>query len=107
MSTQPMTSVSVALGRIMWMVIGPLALVLCAFSVAERGNGWLTAIDLLFFGFLAATLLGRYAEYRGGHPTNSTGDPVTPGQLRRYAWTMLLGGVAVWAVANLIGNHLL
>jgi hypothetical protein len=79
---------------------------LCAFSVADHGQGWFTLRDGLYFFFLALTFLGRYVEFRGDDPRTSTGEPVAPGALRRYGLGLLLAGVALWSAANLLGNHL-
>jgi hypothetical protein len=105
MNTSQATSLSVTLGRITWMVLGPFATLLCAFSVAEHGRGWFTVRDALLFLFLAATFLGRYMESLGGEPRTSTGEPAAPGALRRYGLGLAAAGVALWAVANLLGNH--
>jgi hypothetical protein len=64
-------------------------------------------IDLLFFLFLAGTVLARYLEFRAGDPRTATGQPATWGDFRRYAAVLIVGGFAVWTVANVLGNHLL
>lgn len=98
-------TLGVVLGRITWMVLGPFAILLCAFAVAEHGEGWFTLRDALLFLFLALTFLGRYVESRGADPRTSIGEPTAPGALGRYGLGLVLAGVALWAVANLLGNH--
>ncbi len=105
MATPQAPTLGVVLGRIMWMVLGPFAVLLCAFAVADHGQGWFTLRDALLFLFLALTFLGRYVEFRDADPRTSTGEPAAPGALRRYGLGLALAGVALWAVANLFGNH--
>ena len=52
-------------------------------------------------------LLGRWLEFRGGNPQTTTGEPATPADLRRYVLTLIVAGPILWALANLIGNHVL
>lgn len=75
--------------------------------IATEGGGWLTSRDFAFFIVLAATIFGRYLEFRGGDPRTLTGEPATPAHLRRYVAAALCIGLAVWLLANLIGNNLL
>ena len=107
MTTDSQTSFSMTIARIFWMMIGPLALILLAFKIVQTGTGWLTPIDLSFFGVLAAVIVCRWLEFRGGDPRTSTGEPATPDDLRRFVVTATLGGVGVWALANVLGLHLL
>ena len=105
MPTQAKTSLPVFLSRIFWMMVGPLTLVLLAFSIVIKGSGWLTLTDLAFLGVLGSLLLARWLEFQGGKPRTSTGEPATPAHLRRYAITTIVLGASAWVAANLVGNH--
>jgi len=107
MSTSPTGSLAAVLGRLVWMMVGPLSLALTLYYIVTSGTGWGTGVDLLYFVILLAMILGKWLEFRGGDPRTSTGDPAKPGDLRRYILMTLGVGAAVWAVANLVGNHLL
>jgi hypothetical protein len=107
MNTSPTGSSAAVLGRLVWMMIGPLSLALTLYYIVSSGTGWRTGADVLYFVILAAMIVGKWLEFRGGDPRTSSGDPVKPGDLRRYIVMALGVGVAVWAVANLVGNHLL
>ena len=107
MNTTPTGSLAAVLGRLVWMMVGPLALVLTLYYVVTSGTGWRTGADVLYFVILLAMIVGKWIEFRGGDPRTSSGEPVKPGDLRRYILMTLVLGTILWAVANLVGNHLL
>jgi hypothetical protein len=107
MSTEHAPSLSLFLSRIVWMMFGPLFLLLCAGKVISTGNGWFTPADIAYFVVLAVTLFARWFEFLKGQPQTATGDPATAADLHRYTLAMLALGLGVWVVANLIGNYLL
>jgi hypothetical protein len=106
MGTQDAKGVSfgVACARVFWMMVGPMALAILAFGVAERGGGWLTGLDIAYLVTLAAMLAARWLEFRGGQAQTAEGEPLTAAGLRRYLVTAASVGLAVWAGANVIGN---
>lgn len=85
------------------MMVGPITLALLAFSIAQQRGGWLSFASLAYFPVLAATLLGRWLEFRCGHPMTSTGEPAKAADLRRYLIVAASLGLAAWVVANLPG----
>jgi hypothetical protein len=95
------------LGRLFWMMIGPLLLVLTIYFIATSGTGWTTTADLLYFVILGGMILGKWLEFRGGSPQTSTGEPATAADLHRYILMLVTIGPVVWVLANLVGNHLL
>ncbi len=58
MSTPTTTPLSAVFGRLFWMMIGPLALVLTIYFIATSGTGWTTTADLLYFVILGGMILG-------------------------------------------------
>ena len=90
--------------RIFWIMLGPMLLALLTLGVVSHGNGWFTGVDIAFFTVLAGIILARWVEFRGGNPLTSTGEPAEPRHLRRFAMLAAGAGVAIWIVANLIGN---
>jgi hypothetical protein len=99
MTTLP-TPAYAGFARIFWMFVGPVLLVMIAFSIARSGE--LSVADLVYFGVLGGIILARWAEFRGGSPQTAEGEPATPAHLRRYAVTALSVGLAVWVVARLV-----
>ena len=100
-----LTPASAILGRLAWMMFGPMLLAMAFFAVATNGGGWLTGADVGYFLALGLMLLGRWLEFRGGRPETMTGEPATPGNLRRYLLAAGAGGLAAWVFGNLLGNH--
>lgn len=109
MTPDPMTprttSFPVALARVFWMMVGPMALVVLLIGILTKGSGWFTLTDFAFFTVLGGMLLARVIEFRGGNPLTDLGEPATPAHLRRYVIATLVVGLGVWVLANLIGNH--
>jgi hypothetical protein len=101
------TSFSALFGRVFWMMIGPLALVLLGFTIIRIGSGWLTWADAAFLAVLGAMLLARWAEFRRGNPQTVTGEPATRTHLHHYVRAAIPAGLSAWIAANVVGNYLL
>lgn len=98
------TSPVAMLGRITWMMIGPMALAVAAFLVVSKGGGWLTSADLSYLAVLVVMLFGRWLEFQGANPQKATGEPATANDLRNYVLGATIVGLVVWVIANLLGN---
>jgi hypothetical protein len=106
-NTKPVTSLFVLGARLTWVPLGPLALLGIIGGIVSQGTGWFTGLDAAFGVVLGLMLLGRWVEYRSGSATTVTGEPATPEQFRRYMTFLPPLAVAVWIVANAVGNHVL
>jgi hypothetical protein len=100
-------SFSALFGRVFWTMIGPLSLVLLAFTIIRIGSGWMTWADIAYFAVLGGMLLARRQEFRRGNRRRADGNPATPADLHRYVQLIIPIGLGVWVVANVVGNHLL
>lgn len=89
--------------RVVWFLFGPMALLVLAIMIAEKGSGWFGPSSIAFLLVLSITVLARWLDCRGGQPRAADGQPATAAQLRRYFIAAPVAGLAVWAVANLIG----
>jgi hypothetical protein len=107
MATATMTSTPAFFGRLSWMIVGPFALAVCTISIAQRGDGWLSPLDLVYFLVLCGMLIGRWSEFRFSQPMTATGECATAQHLRRYVWVTGGLGMAIWVGAKLIGNHVI
>jgi hypothetical protein len=105
--TATTSSVVAVLGRLTWMMFGPIVLFLITFRLFERQPNFFGLADGAYFGTLGAVLLGRWAEFRGGAALTAAGEPATAADLRRYLKWAALIGLVVWATAKLIGALLL
>jgi hypothetical protein len=100
-------SVSVLLGRLMWVAFGPIALILITLGIVMQGAGWLTGLDAMFAFVAGLMLLGRWWEQRSGAATRATGEPATAQDFRRFITVFPIVALALWILANLLGNHAL
>ncbi len=103
-SNQPTTSMFLIFVRVFWMGLGPIILTIISFSIISQGGGWFTPADIAFLVVLGALPLARWIEFRRGNPQTSTGEPATPAHLRKYVVGVISLGLAVWSLANLLGN---
>jgi hypothetical protein len=99
-------SALVLLGRIIWVMFGPLLLLAIAFFILTQ-PGWRLGINIAYVVTLVAIVLGRWIEHLGGDPKTSTGEPSTPADLHRFTILAVGGGLALWLVANVIANFVL
>jgi hypothetical protein len=106
-ASKPISSLSVLGARLAWVVLGPLALVGITWGIVSRGTGWFTGLDAAFGVVVGLMLLGRWVEHRSGTGTTLTGEPATPEQFKRYMTLLPPLAVAVWIIANVLGNHVL
>ncbi len=96
------SSFVVVLGRIFWMILGPLCLFLLAFALTKQPPGWFRVLDLAFFALLGSIILVRWLEFRSGRAQTATGEPATAADLRKYTVMMVALGFVVWIGANLL-----
>lgn len=98
---------TVLLGRLMWMLFGPVILAYTIYIIVSRGEGWLTPWDAVFVIVAALMIGGRWIEQRSGTAMTATGERATPEDFARYVRILLPAAIGVWIVANVVGNHLL
>ncbi|MHB1033586.1 MAG: hypothetical protein ACYC35_06590 [Pirellulales bacterium] len=109
MSDSPSSSASgfAFFARSVWMVLGPMALAATISVIVTSGAGWLTPADAAYFVILAAMLAGRWIEFQGGSAKDSYGKPTTREHVRSYLIKAPAIGIAIWVLANVVGNYLL
>ena len=100
-------SVLAVLGRAFWVMFGPLLLTASGFMILFRtGTGWRTGADMTFLATLVLMVLARWAEFAGGEPLKSTGEPATPQDFRRFTIAVMIGGLGFYLLANLLSNYI-
>jgi hypothetical protein len=82
------------------MLAGPAALLLLAFSLAGKQDGWFSSQSIAFLVVLAAVIATRWLD-----PQTSDGEPTTGAHLRMFTATAVGVGLAAWAIANMLGNY--
>jgi hypothetical protein len=101
----PISSFGVLGARLTWAMFGPLALVVLAWAIGSRRQGWLTGLDAPYAAVVILMMLGRWVEHRSGTATTLTGEPATAAQCRRYLVLLPIVAVAAWIVAKVLGNY--
>jgi hypothetical protein len=91
--------------RLLWMMVGPITLMLLAFQLTQQRQGWLSATTAAYFLVLGGTVFGRWMEFRSGLPMTVTGEPATTGHLHRYSLAAGAIGAVIWLAANLVGSR--
>jgi hypothetical protein len=99
------TPTRVVFGRLYWMLVGPIMLTFATLHIVFKGTGWLTPADAFYFIVLAGLIVGRWLEFAGGKPLTGTGEPATWHDFRRYSYGVVVLGIAVWVLANALGNR--
>ena len=108
MDNQPETnSISGCLFRTYWMILGNLALFICAAIIANKHAGtyfMLSATDAVYWAFAISTGLARFVDIRWFKGQTSTGEPATMKHLAGYE--LILAGVAAgtWVLAHVIAK---
>lgn len=103
MATEPKTSLPHFLGRLAWMLLGPMGLMIAALAIARGDGGWFGAADVVFWLLVGLMLVGRLQEFRGGKPLTADGEPADAGHLRRYLIAAPLAAGALWLAAHGFG----
>jgi hypothetical protein len=98
------TSGFVGLGRVIWVVLGPMIMALTTSHIVLNGTGWHTPADYVFFAILGVMILGRWFEVLGRVPLTSVDEPATRRDFFRYAAVVLVAGLTIWIFANTLGN---
>jgi len=93
------------LARLVWFGIGPALMLILAIVNLEHGGGWMSTSDVIYFVVLGVTILARYLDFQSGNAQTATGAPATSAHLRWYVPGISLVALAVWGIANLIGNR--
>jgi hypothetical protein len=97
MSSSQTTSFVAIVARLIWMLAGPAALLLMAYSLLRNENGWLSSQSIAFLVVLAVVIIARWFD-----PQTSEGQPTTTAHLRTFTAAAAGIGLAAWAVTNVI-----
>ena len=101
------SSATVLLGRLTWMMVGPVLLAYLTYSIITSGSGWLTPLDFAYAAIALLMLGGRWIEQRSGAAMTVMGNRSTNEHFARYVRILLPTAIGAWIAANVVGNHLL
>ena len=106
MVTPAYTPPSLMLARLFWMMAGPAILFLISIQIVFHGEAWFTPTDLVFGATIGGMIFAKWVESLGTDPRRADGEPVHPGDVRRFGIGLVAAGFAVWVLTHLVGNYL-
>ena len=87
------------LARLGWMLVGNVALLLCAAAIAQTKTR-VSVADALFWVIAAGVVALRYVDVQVLHGQTATGEPATMAHWRRYAVFIAAVSVGIWLLAH-------
>lgn len=103
----PIRSVWILGARLTCIVLAPVVLGFTTILIVANGTGWLTRLDLVFAVAAALMLFGRWVEFRSGCSTSLCSGALTPNDFRPWVTWFSIVAIAIWMIANILGNHML
>ena len=91
--------------RLLWLIVGNVALFLLATLIAQRSS--LSELDFVFWATVAALILVRYIDITRLHGSTKDGEPASLQHWRRYVLLLLLASGALWGMAHWVLGRLL
>lgn len=101
---KPFTPPHIVLPRLVWVALGPVALLMSGATLLMNGGGWLSLSSLAFLVTIPVMIAGRFIEQNSGFGQDSTGAPATWAGFRSYVLIMVPALVGVWTVLNVISG---
>lgn len=101
---KPFTPPHVVVPRLVWVALGPVALLLTGMMLVMNGGGWLSFSSLAFLITIPVMIAGRFIEQNSGFGQDSTGVPATWAGFRSYVLIMVPVLVGVWVALNVVGG---
>ena len=86
--------------RVYWMVLGPVALLLSAITIARSGRPQIDGRDLYFAAFLAGLLAARAIEFAWLGGWDCDGKPASTAVLVRWLPVAAASGLALLGLAH-------
>ncbi|MFH1262778.1 MAG: hypothetical protein V1495_04970 [Pseudomonadota bacterium] len=91
------------LARITWVFLGPgMMLIVLVKNLSHSKSGVDSIWTFIYFGLLAAVILGRLIEQRSGAATTAKGEPSTWRHYWRFAIIFTIVSVACWGGVQLV-----
>jgi hypothetical protein len=92
-----------AVVRLVWMMFGNIALLLCAAFVAQGKAP--VVMDVAFFAVAVGLIAVRYLDITKFKGQTSEGKPATLADWRRYAAMMVIVSLALWGAARFVASR--
>jgi hypothetical protein len=86
--------------RLYWMILGNALLALALISIFRNTEGFLSVADIVFVCAVAALLAARWVDIVKLNGLTASGDPATPGHLKRYIVVLVVASAVLWGLAH-------
>jgi hypothetical protein len=96
------TSLVVVFDRLLWIAIGPAAMLITASFIVKHGAVWFSLPDLLFIAIIALIIFGRLFELRSGVAFTMDGQPATKENFKGYCIRLISTSACIWATLKVI-----
>ena len=99
---QVSTSLSGCLLRIIWMVLGNIGLLVCAYLIANRAGGFFafSARDIVYGTIIVGLIVSRYIDVRHVGGATVFGTPASMATFRRYLVILFVVALCLWVAAH-------
>lgn len=101
---RPMTG-SGCITRMLWMIVGPLSLVIFGMLVVRNRNPAPSLLDAGFGLCLIATAVARYVDVKHMGGLDGDGAPVSTSAMWRWIVTATILGLLAWAGVHGVAWH--
>ncbi|GEM_PF-347988 len=89
--------------RIFWMMIGPMALGLCAVFIAINSIPYFSIHDFTYWMIVVMLITARYIDVKKLNGLTADGDPATPAHWRRHTFLLIVVSLPLWIISHSLG----
>ena len=87
--------------RMYWMLIGNVALILCAAAILTHRGGFLSVADIVFWVLVATLGVARFVDIRRLGGRTAAGNPTSAAHWRRYLIFLIVASLVIWGAVHL------
>jgi hypothetical protein len=89
--------------RIFWMMMGNMALGLCAVFITINSIPYFSVYDFIYWMIVVMLIIARYIDVKKLNGLTADGDPATPAHWRRHTFLLILVSVPLWIISHSLG----
>jgi hypothetical protein len=88
--------------RLYWMLIGNVALILCAAAILMHKGGFLSVADIVYWVLVVTVGVVRFVDIQRFGGRTAAGEPASSTHWRRYLIVLIVASSVVWGAAHLV-----
>ncbi|OQX26156.1 MAG: hypothetical protein BWK80_11905 [Desulfobacteraceae bacterium IS3] len=90
--------------RVFWMMIGNMALGLCAVFITINSIPYFSVYDFIYWIIVVMLITARYIDVKKLKGLTADGDPATIAHWRRHTVRLILVSLPLWIVSHSLGS---